>query len=241
VLEARAEASMSFDPERRAIVGFLPATSARHLKDVANALREPVLQGLVQREAPDRGEEQLRGLLASRTVTLLGRKRLDYLLRDLGREAGVFIGFDPKQVDGPLPYIKLAYDKAPLRQVLRDIVDEAGFDGCSVEPPAGLWLYKGPRPYPSAEILWDSIVVRAYDLTALMNALTPDAAALLTGDTIVHLIRSRVFPKSWSDPGTAVFYHALTRKLVVIHAPQAQRQVIELLNDIQERGYWALE
>lgn len=235
---ARDGTSLTFDNER--LVGMLPKTAGAHLREIAGVLREPVVYGVPALEAPGKDEEGLRKLLGEKTLTRRGRFRLDHLLRDISQQAGLAIGFDHRLFPKGLPYVKIAYENAPLRQVLRDLVDEAGFDGCSIEPPAGIWFYKGKRPFPSGESLWETAVVRSYDLTPVFAALTPQAAALLNGETISHAIRSRIYPPSWSDPGTLLFYHAGTHKLIVLHAPETQRRVVELLNDICERGEWML-
>ena len=234
----REGASLSFENER--LVGMLPKTASTHLREIVTTLREPVVYGVPTPELPSKDEEDLRRVLGEKSITKRGHFRLDLLLRDLSLEAGLAIGFDHRVFPKGLPHVKIDYEDTPLRQVLRDLVDEAGFDGCSLEAPSGVWFYKGKRPFPSGECLWDAAIVRSYDLTPVFAALTPEAAALLSGETIAHAVRSRVYPASWSDTGTLVFYHPGTRKLIVLHAPEAQRRVVELLNDICERGEWML-
>ncbi len=239
MLEGIDGTSISFEADQQALVAMLPKTASMHLREIVQLLREPIGLGLPYPEPPDKYEERIRQRLAEKTVTLRGRFRLDRLLRELARDAGLAIHFDPRLFPNSTPpYLKIDYDKTPLRQVLRDLVEDAGFDGCSIEPPAGIWFYKGARPFPSGESLWDSADVRAYDLSALLQALPPES--LISGETIAHLVRSRIYPASWSDPGTLVFYHAGTRKLIVLHAPETHRKVLELLNDLRERGDWAL-
>ncbi|HLX60786.1 MAG TPA: hypothetical protein VKX17_05840 [Planctomycetota bacterium] len=235
---ARDGASVAFQNER--IVGMLPKTAGAHLKEIAAALREPTLNTVPAPTPPTPAEEALHTTLGDALVTQRGRFRLDRLLRELAESAKLSIGFDPRDFPKGIPYVKIAYENAPLRQVLRDLVDEVGFDGCSIEAPAGVWFYKGERPFPSGECLWDTAVVRAYDLKPVLAALTPEAANFLTGEVIAHKVRSMVYPASWNDPGTLIFFHAPTQKLVVLHAPEAQRRVVELLNDFCERGEWAL-
>jgi hypothetical protein len=97
-----------------------------------------------------------------------------------------------------------------------------------------LWFYRGSEPYPSGELLWDTAVVRAYDLEPILARL-PE----LSGEAIAHHIRQRVFPDSWRD-GAACVYHAPTGKLLVIHGPDAQERVLVRLWDLLLRGEWAL-
>ena len=237
---ARSGATMSFEANQQAIFAMLPKASALRLREIINVLREPLSNGLPIPEPATRAEENLRQSLGDKLVTKRGRFRVDRLLRDLARETGLAIAFDPKPFNGTLPYLKIDYENTPLRQVFRDIVDEAGFDGCSVEAPAGIWFYKGPRPFPTGEILWDSVEVRAYDLSSLFTILSPEAALFLSGETIAHQIRARIYPASWNDPGTCVFYHRGTQKLVVIHAPEAHRRIVDFLYDLGQRGHWAV-
>lgn len=235
---AREGATFSYD--QQALFAMLPKTAALRLREIVLALREPRGTGLPYPEPLSKSEERLHQALGEKTVTLRGRFRLDRLLRQIARDSNLAIGFDPRIFPNGLPYLRVAYDGAPLRQVLRDVADEAGFDGCSVEAPAGLWFYKGPRPFPSGELLWDSAEVRAYDLSGLLAGLSPEASLFLTGETIAHQVRSHVYPASWSDPGALVFYHRMTQKLIVIHAPEAHRKVVDFLNDLRERGHWAV-
>ncbi len=239
-LAAQEGTSISFEADQQAVVAMLPKTACARLREIAQVLREPAGIGLPIPEPPSKAEERLRRALGEKTVTLRGRFRIDRLFRDLAHDSGLAIGFDPKQFPRGLPYLKIAYENAPLRQVLRDLVDDAGFNGCSIEAPAGVWFYKGPRPFPTGELLWDSAEVRAYDLTTLFAALTPEAALFLSGEAIAHQVRSRVYPASWNDPGTLVFFHRGTQKLVVVHAPEAHRKIVELLNDMRDRGTWSL-
>src|SRR5258708_1500012 len=83
-------------------------------------------------------------------------------------------------------------------------------------------------------------IVRGDDLKPVLAGLTPEAAIALNGDVIAHLVRSRIYPASWSDPGILAFYHSGTHKLIVLHAPGTQRRVVELLDDICERGEWMM-
>ncbi len=237
-LLTRENTSVSFENDR--IVAMLPKTASAHLREIVSALREPVLYGVPAVTPAGKDEEDLRATLAQKLVTKRGRFRLDYLLRNLASESGVAMSFDPRVFPKGIPHVKIAYEKTPLRQVLRDLVDEAGFDGCSLEAPSGVWFYKGPRPYPTGESLWETAVVRGYDLRPVFAALTPQAAMVLSGETIAHTVRSRIYPASWNDPGTLVFYHNISHKLIVVHAPEAQKRVVELLNDICNRGEWML-
>ena len=232
--------SILFEADQQAFFAVLPKTACQRLREIVQALREPRGTSLPIPEPETKAEERLRLILSEKTVTMHGRYRLDRLLRELTRNTGVAISLDPKPFVKGLPYLKISYDDVPLRQVLRDICEDAGFDGCSIEAPAGAWFYKGPRPYPSGELLWDSAEVRAYDLSSLFAALTPEASLYLTGETIAHQVRSHVYPASWNDPGTFIFYHRGTQKLIVVHAPAAQKKVVEYLNDLRERGHWAI-
>jgi hypothetical protein len=122
-----------------------------------------------------------------------------------------------------------------LRDAVRTIVDAAGFDGCSAEAPAGLWFYRGAAPYPSSEMLWDQTFVQGYDISRLLAQVAP-----LSGEAIVYTIQQRIYPESWKDPGALVFFHAPTRKLVVMHGGPAHRRVIDFLYDLRDRTEWAL-
>src|SRR5205814_3272934 len=114
---------------------MLPKTAGAHLREITTVLREPMLYQLPAPELPDRYEENLRSVLAEKTVTRRGRYRLDRLLRDLSQNSGLAIGFDPRVFPKGIPYRKIAYENAPLRQGLRDLVAGAGSDGGLLEPP----------------------------------------------------------------------------------------------------------
>lgn len=235
----REGATFTFEADQQALFAMLPRTAAQRMREIVQALREPHGTGIPWPEGPTKAEEKLRQILGEKTITLRGRYRLDRLLRELGKASGLAMGFDPKTFPGALPYLKINYDGVVLRQVLRDVVADAGFDGCSVEAPAGLWFYKGPRPFPTGELLWDSAEVRAYDLSTMLGGLSPEASLFLTGETIAHQIRSHIYPASWNDPGPLIFYHRMTQKLIIVHAPEAHRKIVDYLNDLRERGPWA--
>ena len=240
-MAGREGAALSYEKAHQELVGTLPLSAATRLKEIASVLREPSGLGLQPPPALSKDELRLHAWLADKTVTARGRLRLDRLLRDISENTGVALNFDPR--DFPrhaAPFVTVNFNATPLRQALRELADLAGFSGVSIEAPAGAWFFKGPRPYPGAELLCESAIVRAYDLAAIYDVLTPEAAALLSGETIAFAVRSKVFPASWNEAGTLIFYHNTTHKLLVVHTPLAQRKVLEALNDLRERGEWAL-
>ncbi|MCY3023700.1 MAG: hypothetical protein NTW87_32365 [Planctomycetota bacterium] len=236
VLDARPGTSFAYERARAEIQCVLPASARLRLREICAVLREPEGQGLPPPELPSAAEVRLQQVLANKTVTLKKtQRRLVDLLRDLAQAGGVAVAFDPRQFPKDLPYVTVDIEDAPLRDAVRTIVDAAGFDGCSVEPPGGLWFFRGARPYPSGELLWQHALVRAYDLSRLLQQVAP-----LSGEAIAYAVRKRVYPDSWKEAGAAVFYHAPTKKLVVMHGPAAQRCVLEFLHDLAQRGEWAL-
>jgi hypothetical protein len=236
IIDGRAGASLTFERDPQSIVGFLPATAALRLKEICKELRQPTGDGMPPPEPPSLNELKLRKTLGQKTVTVKDKNvRLDLLLRDLAHQAGVAIGMDPRQFPKGLPRLNVDIQDAPLRDAIRTIIELAGFDGCSVEAPDGLWLYRGAAPYPSSELLLDSAQVRAYDLSMLLPRIAP-----MSGELIAHAIQQRIYPDSWTDPSVLVFYHAQTRKLLVMHGAAVHRRILEFLWDLAERGEWAL-
>lgn len=241
ILEAREGTSLTYESPRQEIVGVLPRGAAARLKEVISSLREPAGIGLRYPEQPTKAEQRLKMCLSEKTITAHGRYRFDRLLREITEKTGIAIGYDPHDFPKRIaPILKVNFEATPLRQVLRDLAAGQNFDGVTIEAPAGAWFFKGLRPYPGGELLAQTAVVRSYDLSAIYAVLTPQAAALLSGEAIAYAVRSRVYPASWSDPGTTIFYHPTTRKLLVVHTPQAQRKVLDVLNDVRDRGEWAL-
>jgi hypothetical protein len=236
ILDERPGSSLIFYRESQSIVGTLPAPAAGRLKEIIAALHQPAGDGLPPPEPPSLSELKLRKILGQKTVTIKEKNyRLDLLLRDLARQAGVAIGMDPRQFPKGLPRLNLNIEDAPLRDALRTIIDMAGFDGCSVEAPDGLWLYRGAAPYPSSELLSDCAFVQAYDLSRLLPRIAP-----MSGELIAHAIQQRIYPDSWSDPSVLIFYHPTTGKLLVMHGAAVHRKILEFLWDLAERGEWAL-
>ncbi len=241
VMEARSGCMIVFEPARQEIQAILPYSACVRLKEICLALRAAEGQGLPPMEYPSPSELRLKKTLAEKTVTLKrSRRRLDFLLRDFAEVSGVAMAMDPRQWPAELPYVDVDIDNAPMRDAVRTIVDVGGFDGCSVEPPGGLWFYRGNRPYPSGELLWDHATVQAYDLSRLLTQLTPVSGEAMSGEMIAYAITKRIYPDSWKEPGAMIFYHAPTRKLLVMHGPAAQRRVLDFLYDLGERGAWAL-
>lgn len=236
ILDARPGTSMIFERGRQEIQCVLPASACVRLKEIAATLRVPEGQGLPPPDPLSPAEFRLQRLLGDKTITLKRERcRLIEVLRDFSQAAGIPMGFDPRQFPKGVPHITVNIEDAPVRDAARTIVDLAGFDGCSVEAPGGLWFYRGARPFPSGELLWDQTVVQAYDLAALLPRIAP-----ISGELIAFAVQKRIYPDSWKEPGAGVLYHAPTKRLVVLHGPDAQRKVLEFLNDLAQRGEWAL-
>jgi hypothetical protein len=236
MIDVRSECSLSFERDSQSLVGMLPVSAGNRLKEICGALRMPSGNGLPPPEIPMAAEWRLRKLHGDKKMTLKeSHARVDLLLRRIARESGVAIGMDPRQFSKGLPRVDLDVTDAPLRDVIRTVVELAGFDGCSMEVPAGLWFYKGVRPYPGRELLWDQASVQAYDLAPLLAQIAP-----ISGEIIAHEIQCRIYPDTWNDPGALVFFHKPTQKLLVMHGPAAHRKILEFLSDLGERGEWAL-
>jgi len=241
ILATREGCSLEFEKSRQEIHGILPASAAARLKEIFAALRVPEVQGLPPGDLPSAAEYRLQKALAETRVSISQKnERLDFVLRELSKISGVAMAFDPRQFPAGVPRISLELREVPLRDAARRVVEAAGFDGCSAESPGGLWFFKGERPYPSSELLWDHAVVRAYDLTRLLQTIAPTAGHPLSGETISYIIQRRIYPASWKEPGALIFFHPQTRKLLVMHGPAAQRKVLDFLYDLAERGEWAL-
>lgn len=240
ILDARPGSSLDFERTRQELQGVLPLTASARLKEICAMLRVPEGQGLPPRDYPGPGEYALQRALAEKMITLQkARRRLDYLLRDFSEAAGVAMGFDPRQFPKDLPYLDLDIRNVPLRDAVRTLCDAAGFDGCNIEPPGGLWFFRGTRPYPSGELLWDHALVRAYDLSRLFERALPGREPL-SGEAVAFAIQRRIYPESWKDIGAMCFYHPPTKKLLVVHGPAAHRRILDFLYDLAERGEWAL-
>jgi hypothetical protein len=236
IITASPGSSITHIADRATLQICLPATAKARLREIVQSLRAPEEAGVPLPELPSPAEFHLRQLLGEKTVTLKAKgRRLDFLLRDFAEKTGLATAMDPRQFPKGVPNVDVDIDNLLLRDAVRRIVEAGGFDGCSVEAPGGLWFYRGAEPYPSGELLWDIAEVQSYDLSALVRALSP-----LSGEAIAHAIRSRIFPETWKEPGALCFYHARTRKLIVMHGPVAQRRVVEFLYDLAERKEWAL-
>jgi hypothetical protein len=230
--------TLEYQKAHQELQGVLPAGAKNRLKDIFLALRTPSGQGLPLPEKMSAAQLRLSERLATHRVSIDTDgypKRVDYILRQLAEETGIAIGFDPRQFEKGVPRIKMSLQHVPLREAIRALVESAGFDGCSVELPAGLWFYRGARPYPSRELLWDQSYVAVYDMSRLLNDVP-----MVSGDIIVHTIKRRIYQKSWEDPGALIFYHAGTQKLVVMHGDAGHQAVLEFLDDLQDRTEWAL-
>jgi hypothetical protein len=236
ILDASPGASMHYVPERAAIQLFAPVSCKARLKEIELSLRAPEGMGIPPPDLPTPAEFNLRQTLAEKTVSLKAEnRRLDYVLRDFSAATGLATAMDPRQFPNGIPYVTVKIEDLVVRDAVRRLVEAGGFDGCAVEAPGGLWFYKGAEPYPSGESLWDITQVRGYDLSQMVRALAP-----LSGEAIAHAIRSRIYRDSWKDPGALCFYHAKTKKLIVMHGPAAHQRIVEFLHDLAERKEWAL-
>jgi hypothetical protein len=235
VLALCPDAVLKFQPGKDQLLAVLPLRAARRLRDVVANLRAPKGLGLPPPLGGTPEEQLLRRALGEKTLTYECRaRRLDLVLRDVAEVSGLGTGFEPRHFPEGLPRLTLKLDGVLLREALRELVLAAGFDGCQPVAAGGLWFYRGGEPYPSGELLWDTAVVRAYDLEPILARL-PE----LSGEAVAHHVRQRVFPDSWRD-GAACVYHAPTGKLLVVHGPDAQERVLVRLWDLLLRGEWAL-
>ena len=239
VLAARADTSLTFQPEDQKVVAFMPESACKRLAEILVYLRAPKAGlGLPAPAAPGAGDFFLRRTLGEKKVSLHWQgRRLDLALRELAESSGLAAGFDAREFPASrgLPRLHLRLDEVVLREAVREIVAAAGFDGCQPHGNSGLWFYRGPEPYPSGELLWDLAYATAYDLEPVLAA-----APLLSGEVIAHQVRQRVFPGSWKDPAACCAYHVLTRKLLVVHGEAAHARVLIFLHDLRERGEDAL-
>lgn len=236
LLEANPDVQLVYRPENDQVLAVLPKKAANRLKEVLDCLRAPKGLGLALPSEISPEELALRGTLARETLTVdWVSRRFDLLLRDLEEKSGLAAGFDPRQFPKGIPKITASFDRAPLRQVVRDLVEEGGFDGCQVSPLGGLWFYRGAEPSISRELMWDRAIVRTYDVETILRA-TP----MFSGEVISHLVRRRVFADSWKVSGTCCLFHKTTGKLVVVHVPEAHERVVRVLWDLQLRGESAL-
>jgi len=236
VLRKCADARLVYQPEKDQVLAVLPKQAAGRLGEILRHLRAPKGLGLAPPAEPLPQELALRRALATRKITISWEsRRLDLLLRDIERHTGIATGMDPRQFKQGMPKLTLQFEDAVLRQVVRDVVDAAGLDGCQVDVLGGLWFYRGAEPYPSRELLWDCARVQTYDLEPILGRLP-----LLSGEAVAHLVRQRVFAESWQISGTCCLFHKPTGKLVVVHGDVAHSRVVRVLWDLLVRGEWAM-
>lgn len=236
VLKESVDARLVYRAEQDQILAVMPRKAVDRLKEVLNHLRAPKGLGLLPPADLTPEERSVRHALAQTMVTgTWTARRFDLLLRDLDEQTGMPAAFDPRQFPKGVPKVTLSCNQTPLRQVVRDLVEQAGFDGCQASPLGGLWFYKGAEPCVTRELLWDRAVVRTYDVESILKQLP-----MVSGEVISHLIRQRVFADSWTVAGTCCRYHKPTSKLVVVHVPEAQDRVVRVLWDLQLRGESAL-
>jgi hypothetical protein len=237
----REKTAVNLGPGRATVAASLPLSSARRLRELGELLRMPKNAGLpawILETKTDALQAQLIQLTAERRVTRdWTRRRLDYLLRDLGEETGLAISCDmPAAAQGEaLPRLSFKFQDAPLREVARQIAAAVPFSGCLREPPCGLWFFNGGRPYPTRELLRDLVVVRTYDLEPVLRQIAP-----LDGHAVVHEIRQRIFPETWKDPAVGAAFFPVGNHLAVIHGQDAQLQIRLFLCDLLVRGEQAL-
>jgi len=111
--------------------------------------------------------------------------------------------------------VTLSCQAAPLRQVVRDVVEQAGLDGCQAAPLGGLWFYRGTEPCVSRELLWDRAVVRTYDLESILVRLP-----MLSGEAVAHRLDVRNQPPPLLDhENTGAFARGRRRKVSVRRMP----------------------
>lgn len=151
-------------------------------------------------------------------------------IRLLAREGGVSLGWDSRELAGSvLRRIRLPGGRMPLDAALRILVQSAGFVRTHRESGAGIWLV-GPREASTAS--------RARFLQDDTLAVYPiaDLDAAVGAATVQGILRSRLEPGVWEEPGAVLSYHAPTRQLLVRHRSEIHQGVRSLLDLLRRDG-----
>ena len=191
-------------------------------------------------------EPELREAMASKKVSFdFVETPLEDVLAFLGGLTDVTIVLDREAVRGDVPAITLRATDMPLRQAI-DWVTKLAAMKYTLQDDV-VFVAKPDR-------LHDKAVLRMYDVgdltidikdlsgrqQAAAKGKPDDDQETLTGEAVLERIRRTIAPGSWSDddskPGDAPGYTISYRngRIVVVHTPEVNRQIEELLNNYRK-------
>ncbi len=227
-LFARPGSSVVYDRRRRGIQVIGPVSMQGRVEALLAAVA-PEGRRLAARPPLIADERRRNSTLARRLKLLLTNKELSEVGLELGRVLKAPVAWEEPPGDKrvAVPRVSLRGGGRPAREVLAELAKKAGFKGFSWVKGGGIWLYRSePRP-ACAEHLWSAARLRAYPMEKLR------ARGILPG-AVLHSIRKKVWPATWRDPATLCAYYKASDKLIVIHSPEVQREVLRLLHDLLE-------
>ncbi len=151
-------------------------------------------------------------------------------IRRISREAGVNVGWDPRELSGALlRRISLPGGRASFREALGALARRAGFLRVIREPGAGAWLL-GPREASSAARgRWESsFTLGVYPVADLDEAMGVE--------TVLGILRSRLEGDPWREPGAVLAYHAGTKRILARQRPEIHLGIHAVLSLLRREG-----
>ena len=207
------------EPASDRLIAVLPPSGLKRIARIVSSLRGPPPFG----GGFGATREPTRFLLRKVNCSHVAKSLRD-VLWDAGAQAGVSIGYDPSAFPHRAPpLVTLRPGETTLSRVLAEVMRLTPLDGVFFDPPNGLWLYSGQRPYRSMEDLWLRAELRAYDVSRIVSR--PEWSA----SVVKHLVETRIRPKSWRDLRVTLRYHAPLKRLVVVHDREVHGEVARLL------------
>jgi hypothetical protein len=215
------------DPAGVQAVG--PASMHRRIRAALEAFSAD--PGAPPAEPPKSADERRREEVLIKRIDLhLVDAELFSAALEFGRTLGVPVAWEePSKKESRLPAARVSVSSRgrPAAEVLAEIEKGAGFKGHSWVAGGGIWLWRTEPRAGSAEHLWNQAVVRVYPLKWLEDkGVLPRA--------VVHVIKGRVRPETWSDPATLCVYHQASDRLLVIAAPDVQDEVVRLMHRLAD-------
>jgi hypothetical protein len=228
-MTGHADARLLIDETGSRLTAILPPRGHAKLEQILYELKrprryEPTPEALFN-------EADLERMRQTVSCDFKGRDLRD-ILADLGRRAKVNIGLDYRRVGQARRVIDLQLGEVPLRTALDALARAADLGSVMLEPDRRLWiLAKGQNHtlfWATGELPWDRSVVRSYYIGELIREFGIDL--------ILRELHRSVTPGLWRRDLPVALVHEATQRLLVIHEPEAQKEVARCIQRLRRIG-----
>jgi len=218
LLDRRPGCRIAYHGEQDVLAARLPARGHIRLEAILKAIRE----GTPAPEPPKPSKDKIVEAMEKPFTCDWPPGKLDDVLEKASEASGVNIGWDSGSLAPPT--VVIPKGRHSLVSVLESVIRQTAFGRYAVEPGRGVWLYLAGRtvdfPHRRA-VVWDRMVIRAYDVSRLIGTRTPD--------DVMDDLKRRVDPDKWDRGFPAMGIFPPTGRLIVLHDEEGHPRIAAAL------------